>query len=314
MAYFIAPISLGLGDLVVSLPVIQAMIDMSGEVYLVSRDKAQSELATRIKGLAGVVLESDFDLKSLSNKDSYINMREHPLQKEFWWGSAVFDIVYPGYKINDLLKIISKDFGIQADFDKLQSLPYKSINEVKDKIVFVPGSDSEYKYWPKNNWLSLAATLKDYGVSVIVLGQPESSRAVKELVSELKWVPTPTIVDALDLISSAKAVIAVDTGLMHLAVHQGLPTIALYRSYPIYERKYARNFNLSARSCDARCIQQSSGYTYSSVTNFNDFIYKSWQCQAEPGEFCMNSILCDNVIGIIERHSDLFLNQSLECI
>ena len=62
---YVAPISFGLGDLVVSLPVVQALIAQAQQVgddtWLVARSSAQTKLAERIEGLAGWVEEDTFD-------------------------------------------------------------------------------------------------------------------------------------------------------------------------------------------------------------------------------------------------------------
>ena len=56
---YVAPVSFGLGDLVVSLPAIQALIERGRhrgeETWLVSRSAAQARLAERIAGLTGSV-------------------------------------------------------------------------------------------------------------------------------------------------------------------------------------------------------------------------------------------------------------------
>ena len=60
---YVAPISFGLGDLVVSLPVVQALITQArrtgGETWLVARSSAQTKLAERIEGLGLTVIKRD---------------------------------------------------------------------------------------------------------------------------------------------------------------------------------------------------------------------------------------------------------------
>ena len=55
----VAPISFGIGDLVVSLPAIQALIAAGSrraeQTWLLARSPAQRRLAPRIVGLAGCV-------------------------------------------------------------------------------------------------------------------------------------------------------------------------------------------------------------------------------------------------------------------
>ena len=58
----VAPISFGLGDLVVSLPAIQALTaagnERAEETWLLARSAAQRRLAPRIVGLAGCATAS----------------------------------------------------------------------------------------------------------------------------------------------------------------------------------------------------------------------------------------------------------------
>src|SRR5262249_47934521 len=62
---YVAPISFGLGDLVVSLPAIQALVAQGqrdgAETWLLARSDAQAQVADRIAGLAGSVSEESID-------------------------------------------------------------------------------------------------------------------------------------------------------------------------------------------------------------------------------------------------------------
>ena len=48
--------------------------------------------------------------------DRLIDLRDHPLQRDFWWGSAAFAAEFGPMNINDILDRICRDFGINADF------------------------------------------------------------------------------------------------------------------------------------------------------------------------------------------------------
>jgi hypothetical protein len=92
---FVAPISFGLGDLVVSLPVVQAAVStgaLSGtETWLVTRSHSQVALAERISGLSGTVPEHDV---AIWPPEALVDLRDHPLQRDYWWGSPEFTAVY----------------------------------------------------------------------------------------------------------------------------------------------------------------------------------------------------------------------------
>jgi ADP-heptose:LPS heptosyltransferase len=307
MATYLAPISLGLGDLILSLPAVQALIESNQEVYLIAHSEPFKELASRIGCLAGTIDESA--LVDLPPSETLINLREHPLQKDYWWGEPKFDRDFPGWKINDVLDKICSDLGITANFNSLQPLTFHRQKQFADSVVFVPGSAGLSKCWPKEHWLSLAEKFNERDIPVLILGEPDCSPSVKELLPFLSWVPTPRLSDALDVISSARALVSIDTGLMHLAVHQGIPTIGLFRSHPFYFRSYPYSFAVTARLCDARCLSESFKFAYNSVTNFTDFNFKAWTCQVGANESCMANLSHEKVFAVAQSNQELFLGK-----
>lgn len=257
MAIYLAPISNGLGDLIVSIPILQSLIKTGEPTYLVMRSPAQDGLTSRLNGLAGAIKESDFDPKNISSSDKFYNFRDHPLQSDFVWGSKEFEEHYPGYRINDVLKGICTDFGIKADFENLVPLPFKKRSESENRIAFLPGSAGLFKCWPAAHWVELAARLETHGIKCIVVGQPERCAVVKEIIDYgLEHVSTPELVDAIDVLSSSKCVIAVDTGLMHASVHQGVPTVGLFRYNTMFVRSYDRVRSLVGPLCAEACMER----------------------------------------------------------
>ena len=69
MAHYLAPLSNGIGDLIVSLPVVQGLIDCGYETYLITRSSIQEQLIDRVEGLSGSVSEEAFSPKNLSKTD-----------------------------------------------------------------------------------------------------------------------------------------------------------------------------------------------------------------------------------------------------
>jgi len=301
VAAYIAPVSWGLGDLIVSLPAVQGLIDSGKKTYLVTRSNLQEGLAQRILGLAASIREKEFIPQELSAGDRFYNLREHPLQKNYWWGSQEFERAFGNIKINEILKIICDDFAIPTDFEHLTRLTAKPRRESEGRFIFLPGSDGSYKCWPCAYWMEVRGALKTRGFEVLLLGQPECSDEVAELLEAgLDWVETPTLEDALDVISSARAVIGVDTGLMHMAVHQGIPTMALYRDNPVYIRNYPHVSSLIANSCHPECIKKSLVGRNNQITEFTSFTPKTWTCEFSDKERCMSTIDPARVMNKIE--------------
>lgn len=299
VAIYLAPISTGLGDLIVSLPAIQALIQSGQPTYLISRTPMQEGLETRIPGLAGIIRETDFDLDSLSKEDVYINLRNHPLQTDFVWGSNEFQQLYPGFKITDVLKGICADYGIAANYEQLVPLPFNNRKETAGAIVFVPGSAGIVKCWPSYHWIELAGRLSQSGHKIVVVGQPDRSPIVKDCVDAgLPHISTPKIEDALDVLSSALCVIAGDTGLMHMAVHQNVPTVALFRYNDMFKRDYEHVRTITAPLCHQACIDLEFSAVPNKVISFDSFAeneqkvyWETWECTKESWrERCMSMI------------------------
>lgn len=313
---YFAPIANGLGDLIVCLPAIQWLVGTGIPTHLVIRSPEQAGLSSQIAGLAGTIDEVALDADALPPGVLYINMRAHPLQKDHIWGSAEFESKYPGYKITEVLKGISADWQIGADYDQLQPLAHKTVAECAGKVLLVPGSAGRAKYWPARYWSELAAQLASAGQECVVIGQPDKCDIVADLIgaagatqatdaapaahlSQLPHLPhfaTPTLVDALDAISSARAVVAVDTGLMHMAVHQGVPTVALFRSNTMFLRPLAYCRNLIAPACDPRCIAQEFAAVPNQMLTYDKgnetyTYWKTWDCLVhDKPTHCMSQI------------------------
>ncbi|MGA8372041.1 MAG: hypothetical protein WB765_18060, partial [Acidimicrobiales bacterium] len=115
---FIAPVSFGLGDLVVSLPVVQAAVIQGqcsgGETWLVARSPSQAALAERVSGLAGTLFEGDGAIEP----ESLLDLRDHRLQRDHWWGTPEFEAAYGPLSINEIIARIGADLGLVGDFSK----------------------------------------------------------------------------------------------------------------------------------------------------------------------------------------------------
>ncbi|MGH9551216.1 MAG: glycosyltransferase family 9 protein [Terriglobales bacterium] len=138
----------------------------------------------------------------------------------------------------------------------LRPLPFRKKEELANEIVFIPGATSSSKRWPVHFWLELHESIAGSGLDVIMLGQPELCDDVRDLErAGLKLLKTPKLRDALDAISSARAVIAVDTGLTHLAIHQCVPTtVILNGDSGIWYQARSGTTILTGGECSKACI------------------------------------------------------------
>jgi heptosyltransferase I len=98
-------------------------------------------------------------------------------------------------------------------------------------LVFIHGTTAVAKYWPEKNWIKLAnlAIKNGFAVKIPWGNQEEFLRAERiSKNSGAEVLPKLKLSDLAILLSQAHAVIAVDTGLGHLAAALNIPTISLY--------------------------------------------------------------------------------------
>ena len=299
MTTFIAPAALGLGDLIVVLPVVQTLIDGGIETVLVLRLLEHCAVAERLPGLNGFVMDWHLDSLDFGAQDLFIDLRDHSLQRDHWWGSQAFEDACPGMKINDILSVICRDKGLTVDFYQSRPLRFYFRGDCAGKIAFIPGSAVSSKSWPLEHWLELNARLAARGESVLVVGQPQESPIVRQLIDAgLSWMPTPLLSEAVDVVSSCKAVVSVDTGLMHVAAHQGVPTVGMYKKFAVYVRPFDNVVSLiSDKSCEIACHQREQQAAHHKREMAGEgFKPADWSCAAQlDGLGCMETISVEAV-------------------
>ena len=257
----IAPVSFGLGDLVVSLPVVQAVVRKGAssgrETWLVTRSDVQGALSERIGGLAGTVAERD---AVVGPGDVLIDLRDHPLQRDAWWGSPEFEAAHGSLSINDILHRIGGDLGVDADFSRPIPLAARARPDVEELVLLVIDSDGAAKRWPPERWTELSRSLGRQGMEIAVVTRspcdgPLADRGLTGLVA-------PTVGDAVDVLAGCRAVIGVDTGLTHIAAQQGTPTVTLSRRPATYFRAWDHTCLVAGTRCDPECRRVEKEYAY----------------------------------------------------
>jgi len=103
-------------------------------------------------------------------------------------------------------------------------------NNKQDYLVFLHGTSRKEKLWPEANWMVLAKLAEKYPIKIPWSNDEEHERA-KRIAGQCKNVQIlakTNLTELANVLSKAKAVIAVDTGLGHLAAALEIPTISLY--------------------------------------------------------------------------------------
>jgi ADP-heptose:LPS heptosyltransferase len=294
---YVAPISFGLGDLVVSLPAIQALITQDRhqgvETWLVARSVAQSRLADRIAGLTGWVDEQSFDRSDGDGR--FVDLRAHPLQQDWWWGSAEFEEAFGTLSINDILSRICADFGIQADFTRPIPLTACPRPDLSSSVLFVTESDGPSKQWSVDRWKSLADALRARGLEVRLVTRGEAAPEMRGLGIAEARAPSPG--DALDVLGAAPAVVGIDTGLTHLAVQQGTPTVTICRSPATFFRPWPHARAVVGDRCDDACIAAEKEHAYNARVDLRGLRWQPRICPVRGR--CLDSVQPEDVLGAL---------------
>jgi len=111
------------------------------------------------------------------------------------------------------------------------------------EVLLFHGTTWTSKQWPESYWRDLATRLCDHGLKPVLLWGSEPERARAERIirgqSLAELAPKMTLVDIIRRLQVAAGVVAVDTGLGHLAAALQVPMVSLFSaSNPLLTRPY----------------------------------------------------------------------------
>jgi heptosyltransferase-1 len=99
-------------------------------------------------------------------------------------------------------------------------------------MVFLHAASRAAKRWPEERWVDLGRMLAERGYAIVFPGGTEAERALATrlaaAVPGAMAAPAMGLREAAALLAHACAVAGVDTGLTHLAVALGVPTVGIY--------------------------------------------------------------------------------------
>jgi heptosyltransferase-1 len=114
----------------------------------------------------------------------------------------------------------------------LDRAAFAAAAEISEPLVFLHGTSWPTKLWPVARWRALARLAGEAGLRVGLPWHGAEDRARAMAIADglpaVRPIETPTLGDAARLIAAARAAVAVDTGLGHLAAALGVPALSLY--------------------------------------------------------------------------------------
>jgi heptosyltransferase-1 len=134
-------------------------------------------------------------------------------------------------------------------------------------LVFLHGTTWDSKHWPEEYWISLAKMAADAGYAVLLpwgsAREQQRAERISAHSSNITVLPKLKLAEVASVLAHAKAAVAVDTGLGHLAAALAVPTISLYGpTDPKLTGTHGKNQqHIAAQFSCAPCLQPRCAYT-----------------------------------------------------
>jgi ADP-heptose:LPS heptosyltransferase len=158
-------------------------------------------------------------------------------------------------------------------------------------LVLDPFAGWESKLWPVNHWIQTAHMAKQkFGLRPLVFHGPEERGRAGQLVEKIDGAvltPETTLRQYVALLRQcAAAMVAADTGPMHIAASQGVPVVALYgpsdrhRNSPVFSGARFETLQDDTQPCAGTFVRQ---------------------CKHHEGGQCMATLMPEKVVEALER-------------
>jgi heptosyltransferase I len=126
--------------------------------------------------------------------------------------------------------------------------------------LLLHGAAWETKLWPEDRWIAVGKNIKAAGLNVLLPWGSDHERERAERIASTiggTVLPKIPIAELARTIANAEFVVGLDTGLTHIAVAFGVPTLTIYGpSIPVYE-SVARGELINLCSTDSKIVDTS---------------------------------------------------------
>ena len=174
---------------------------------LISGKKAGLDFKSARESLASLCYQKKF----------FVDKKQHAVSRTRQLFSQAL-----GYGITDDIP----DYGVNRNQFALSKV------DIENYVLFLHGTTWTTKHWPEEYWKELAKIARDQGFKVKLpwgnLAEYERALRIAADNIAVEVLPKLTLKEIATVLASAKVIVAVDTGLGHLAAALDVPTVSLY--------------------------------------------------------------------------------------
>lgn len=192
-----------------------------------------------------------------------------PLATLFY--NVVYTVPWQQHAVERIRDLFSRTFNYSLDYKScdygIDVTRFRGKSDEKEKhLVFLHGTTWDSKKWPDEYWEKLARMAAEKGFRVKILwgSEEELNRAGKiARAGNVDILDRMTLTDIAGMLVESRGVVAVDTGLAHLAAALGVPVVAIYgASNPDLTGTYGRGqVHLSSSYFCSPCMNKVCRFT-----------------------------------------------------
>ena len=219
--------------------------DLVDRVHVINRKATASEKYKQTKELG--YHDFIFDLASTPRSRQLCLLNKALIKFGFPYKKfrafLYYDIAIPRndltYEVDDMLKMLQA-VGVKTTYPHIFDLPGEAIKRDKNYVVYFIGASNTYKMWPTENYAEIISRLSDEFPQfehLILEGINHWEKAdapLSEISSRdnVSIIEPDTIDFAISLLKGATLSVSNDTGIRHLAVTAGTPTVGIFHANP----------------------------------------------------------------------------------